>query len=97
MSRKIIGKYKLEVTDAQTIIMPRGARVLSAQTQFGGPKIWALIDADEPMCERRVFIIGTGHPITPEFKTMAAFVGTFQLQNGSFVGHVFVAPEDPCG
>lgn len=37
---KTIYKYKLYVTDRQTVSMPIGSKILNIQTQKGEPCIW---------------------------------------------------------
>ena len=81
-----IYKYQLEITDRQYVTMPVGAEILSVQTQFDKPTIWALIDKDEELEERHFRIIGTGHNFT-EFEKI--YIGTFQTNEGQFVGHLF--------
>lgn len=83
---KSIWKYKLEITDEQSIEMPKGSKVLSVGVQDGVPVIWAEVDLLSFCTEKRVILIfGTGNPIDG---TSHTFVGTFQLLG--FVGHVFV-------
>lgn len=82
-----IYKYELQVTDTQEILMKKGAKILSVQTQDEKICIWALVDENE-IHERRFFhIYGTGHQINPIHKIK--FVGTCQLHNGGLVFHVF--------
>lgn len=40
---KTIWKYPLQVLDRQTLFMPPGAEILSLQTQFGNPCLWARV------------------------------------------------------
>ena len=61
-----IWKWSLDITDAQTLTMPIGAKVLTAQIQWrSGLQLWALID--DAICqqkEARTFAVyGTGNPI----------------------------------
>jgi hypothetical protein len=65
----------------------RGARTIR---KYGEPQIWALVEPDQPEAEVWFRIAGTGHPITDDIKR---YVGTFQIDRGSLVFHVFeVAP-----
>lgn len=69
------------------IKMPEGARVLSVQVQCGSPCMWALVDDQRPMVDRRFLVVGTGHQIArPE---AWEFVGTFQMMDGLMVWHLF--------
>ncbi len=85
-------KYPIRIADVFSLELPRGAQLLDVQTQRGEPHLWALVDADAVL-ERRWFrLAGTGHDIPEAVKSHA---GSFQLQGGSLVFHVFeiVAPE----
>lgn len=46
---KTIWKFELETTGNQTLKMPIGAEILSVQTQFDKPCLWALV---EPNAEK---------------------------------------------
>jgi hypothetical protein len=68
--------------------MPKGSVILSVQAQNDEPQIWALVPVDEEETQaRRIFILNTGEPI--DVITECVFLGTFQLRNGAYVGHVF--------
>lgn len=79
--------------------MPRGARVLAVQSQMTGssdynttrenPIIWALVDPDAETVGRGFLLAGTGHPIDDNDAASGEYIGTFQLQGGGFVGHLF--------
>ncbi len=63
--------------------MPRGARVIHVDTQPGYHAVmWALVDADNGVEDRRFTIVGTGHPVPS-----GSYVGT--CKDGEFVWHVF--------
>jgi len=83
---KRVFKYPLEV-DTQRIIMPRGAKLLTVQTQGSAPMLWALVDDNAPMEDRAIIIVGTGWEV-PEVQNLE-YVGTFQVSGGLFVFHVF--------
>lgn len=91
-----IWKYPLEITDDQVIRVPRNSKVLSVQVQYGILCMWILVDPTEPKDLERgdlknIRIYGTGHTISSfDIKDMN-FMGTFQLLDGSFVGHVFAS------
>ncbi len=80
-----IWKFPLKVEDRVMIAMPKGAQILCVQVQYGIPCIWAAVEDNGVWEERHFYISGTGHPI--EYDT--SYVGTFQLCDGSFIGHVF--------
>ena len=81
---KAIYKYQLKNISQQIIKMPEGAEILSLQTQFGVPCIWAKVDTDGKTVDRNFVLIGTGHPL-PE--SPITFIGTYQKHE--FVFHVF--------
>lgn len=79
--------WKFELPSGGITKMPANAEVLCVQSQNGNPCLWALVNSDEPMVEMRYFkVYGTGHSI-PE--NPGKYIGTFQLQSGAFVFHVF--------
>lgn len=85
-------KFPLEITDEQTVDMPKGAKMLTAQVQPGGGDwntftlcVWAEVDTMEGRDEERtIYICGTGHSI-PEKATR--YIGT--AQTGPLVWHVY--------
>lgn len=84
---KTIWKYELQITDEQGVEMPFGAEILTVQEQFDKPCIWCLVDCDAKKALRKIRIVGTGHPIEPEFE--GKYVGTFQVYGAGGVFHVF--------
>lgn len=79
-------KYKLKCSGEQWIEMPITAKVLTVQMQNGEPCLWAKVRPDEPQALRRFVTHGTGHQI-PE--TTGKYIGTYQLNNGELIFHVF--------
>lgn len=79
-------KYALDVTDHQTILMPAGAEILCVQMQAGAPCLWAMVNPNNPLEERRFRIVGTGHLIAEPF---LKYVGTVQAGGGMLIWHVF--------
>ncbi len=72
----------------RVIEMPRHARVLTVQVQHGTPYLWVLVNPDAATAPRIFRVFGTGHPV--EFpEDDGDYVGTFQLQGGALVFHVF--------
>jgi hypothetical protein len=82
-----IYKYELEVTDRQKVMMHKKAELLSVGIQHGKVVLWALIDGDNPIIEREIHTVGTGHIVNVPYGTK--YVGTYMLEDGYFVGHVF--------
>lgn len=81
-----IWKYPLEVTNAQVLSMPIGAKILTVQTQGEIPCIWALVAESAPKTDRWIRIHETGHSIEADGEL--SYIGTFQLFNGSLIFHV---------
>lgn len=88
-----IHKYPFALADEFVVRMPRGARLLTVQAQGDTPCLWAMVDPVAPFMARKFALRGTGH--SAEGLSLAPFVGTFQLEGGAFVGHVFDLGEAP--
>ena len=86
-----IWKFPLETTDRQVIRMPVGSRILTVQTQSqsGKPCLWAVVDSDAPLQPRGFEICGTGHPMSINGDEIHEYIGTYQLNDGQLVFHVF--------
>lgn len=86
---KTIWKYKIEAVGIQQILLPIGAEILTVQIQDQLPCIWVMVDPENET-EVRVFeIFGTGHNIyTPPAVTWK-YIGTFQVDQGALVFHLF--------
>ncbi len=67
------------------IEIPKGAEILTLQVQSDQPMIWALVDTEETMVQRKFIIVGTGQPFKDSLLTR--YTGTYQ--QGRFVWHVF--------
>jgi hypothetical protein len=87
VSERTIWKYTLDVLDEQVIRMPRGAQVLTIQAQHNRPQIWALVSPDAALEARTFACFGTGHPF--EGGSSLAYLGTYQIEAGALVFHVF--------
>ncbi|MFA5392497.1 MAG: hypothetical protein WC306_02255 [Candidatus Paceibacterota bacterium] len=83
-----IYKYTIPVLDYFFLKLPLGAKILSVQEQYDRPQIWALVDPQNPTETRNFRLAGTGHPIK-EAKEILNFIGAFQLEKGTFIGHLF--------
>ena len=87
--RREIWKWPLENTDVQVLMMQYGAEILSVQSQYGIPFLWALVYPQAGLSERRIRIYGIGHQVDEAGK----FIGTYQLSGGALVFHVFDCGE----
>lgn len=84
-----IWKFPFSVEDRLEISMPRGAEILDIQVQHGRPCMWALVNPEMAIQVRRFHIFGTGHHIPDELRNKMTYVGTFQIEGGALVFHVF--------
>lgn len=83
-----IYKYPIPIEDRFSLSLPQGARVLCVQTQNNQPQVWVRVDPHALTERRDFFLRGTGHPCGPEIDA-ARYVGTFQLEGGALVFHLF--------
>lgn len=82
-----IWKYSLKATDYNEILLPTGAEILCVQMQNGEPCMWAMVNSEETKKELHIIeTFGTGHSIDHNPRK---YIGTYQLQNGYLVFHVF--------
>lgn len=89
---KTIGKFPLRVDDYQTVALPVGSQILTAQVQGDAVCLWAIVDTSTVskfVCP--VWIHGTGQPVG-DAATKGRYLATVQLYAGSLVFHVFVGP-----
>lgn len=84
---KIIYKYPLQVQDKQTIKLPSGYKILTVQVQDGIPCLWAMVDTSIDCVEVNIITHGTGNGIFGNEELR--YIGTYQLNNGVLVFHVF--------
>jgi hypothetical protein len=79
-------KYGIPLEDYFDLELPKNAQILTVQVQYEEPYIWALVNNELSTEKRKFRLAGTGHPIRDkELK----YIGSFQLENGRFVGHLF--------
>lgn len=81
-------KYPVPVEDRFSLDLPQGARILTVQEQNSKPQIWAIVNPENPTEIRNFRLAGAGHPIEENEKNLS-YIGTFQLYNGNFIGHLF--------
>lgn len=84
---KTIWKHYLSAKTVQTIQMPAGAQILTAQVQRDEICLWAMVDEVYQEYEaRKIEVLGTG--ISAE-EIKRTHIGTVQMNNGDLVFHVF--------
>ena len=81
---KSIFKYPLEITDVVDIEMPVGSIVCHVNTQRGKAFIWAEVDTNKPVEQRRFYVYGTGNPMIERHQI---YLGTFF--QSAFVWHLY--------
>lgn len=85
---KSIYKYKFQIADEFSIIMPPDAEILTCQFQGRDPVMWAVVELHVRGIQKRNFkIIGTGW----EDENIDAKKYIATLQQGPLVWHVFEA------
>ncbi len=84
---KTIYKYPIEIDDEVIVQIPEGGKILAVQEQHGIVCLWALVDTLDPLTERKFYVRGTGHSCAGLEETK--YVGTFQLNGGALVFHLF--------
>ena len=91
MDELAVWKFTLLKIDHQIICVPPPAEILTVATQHDEPQIWFLVDPNKPPTQDvEIFTVGTGHH-TP--KASWTYIGSYQLNDGYFVGHVFYAKK----
>lgn len=82
-----IHKYDLALSEVQFIPLPLNAKILCVQMQKTKPRLWVVLDPDQPTLMRLILTLGTGQKADQAVGT--AYIGTYQLQGGDLVFHVF--------
>src|SRR5437667_5965143 len=92
---RAVYKYTFVIADYFTITMPKGAQILHVETQQqiaqGGYRdqacLWALVQPTAKTEVRGFLLVGTGHAINS--KDHLKYIGTFMLEGGALVYHLF--------
>jgi hypothetical protein len=88
-----IFKYPIPVEDHFTLELPKDAKILTVQTQRGTPQLWAMVDSETEKEVRYFRLSGTGHPLGEDYLRIINYIGTFQIENGALVFHLFEIKE----
>jgi len=84
---KTVWKFALGTADnRQTFAIPQDGKILWVAVQSETPCIWVEVDPEAPKCNRQFAVYGTGHRMPA---VSQQYVGSFMLENGSFVLHVY--------
>lgn len=81
-----IWKYELPTHPSEPLRLPANAKFLSVQEQNNRPVMWFAIETKEPTDDRYFLLAVTGGYLPTNYKS---YLGTFQLNHGTFVGHLF--------
>lgn len=82
-----IWKYELQISESFRLELPKGANILCVQSQNGNPCLWAEVNNSEKDKEVKLLeTFGTGHIFDSKPRK---YLGTYQLQNGRLVFHVY--------
>lgn len=87
-----IFKYELETSRIQEVIMPAFSKILCVKNQNNIPCLWAMIDTDFQLVKRKITTFLTGSDIEFDNQRLK-YIGTYLINNGSFVGHVYEEKE----
>lgn len=82
-------KYQIPSSANFSLELPRGAEILHVAMQHDSPCFWARVDPARPTELRTFMLVGTGHPINPVAGFKAVHHGSFFMQGGVFVFHLF--------
>lgn len=83
--KQVIWKYELK----ETLSMPSGSKIMCVQTQNNIPCLWVICNPDSPEVSRNFLVLGTGHVIIEPITIREYYIGTYQINGGEFVFHVF--------
>ena len=86
-----IWKFPIEIKKRQTITMPAGAQILSAQMQGQMLCLWALVNPAAPGKDREIEVLGTGNLLSDENRR---YISTAQMDGGAMMWHVFEIKAD---
>jgi len=84
-----IFKYPIPIEDHFTLELPKDARILTVQIQRETAQLWALVDSETEKETRYFRLSGTGHPLGEDYLRITNYIGTFQMENGALVFHLF--------
>jgi hypothetical protein len=87
MIRKIFKWWLKPGAGTQEHVMPSGAEYLTVQVQGGTPCVWSLIDPSAPFVKITFDVFATGQSVD---NTNRTYLGTYQLDDGELIYHVFV-------
>lgn len=81
-----IWKHQLKSRYKETVEMPKGAKILCIEWQYGKATLWMLVDPAEPLEERTIVSKETGAPFKSENHK---YISTLLSRDGTYVLHFF--------
>lgn len=89
--KKRIFKFKLQFEEKTELQLPKDCEILTVQLdqKDNVPYLWVLLNLENEK-ESRIFeLFTTGQAIYYDMGIERKYIGTYQYQNGAFIGHVF--------
>ena len=84
-----VWKYKIPMKDSFSIEMPDNHSTLTVQLQNNEPYIWVLVETSDTLIKAEFRLAGTGHAIEYPENDGLNYIGSFQMENGRFIFHLF--------
>ena len=84
-----IYKYDLDLGPLNVVEMPKNARILKIGMQYDQLKLWAIVNKEEPIIERRFCFFGTGMQLCENTLNNLIYIATLQENGGVYIWHVF--------
>lgn len=90
-----IWKYRLEITDDQTLYMPVSAKFLTVQFQGLELCLWAEVPSNTDVQHKNwhIYVVGTGNPMPDPSDPLLGLKHIGTVQQAPFVWHVYC--EEP--
>lgn len=85
-----VWKFPVHLADSFEVEMPHGSKFLHLDVQRDNPAMWFLVNPHSPPVSRVFHLVGTGD--ASEGLDQCTHLGSFLLDNGTFVFHLFEAP-----
>ena len=82
---KTIWKFEIELRDDVVVAVPRGAEILSVQSQGGVVRAWYLVDPAQPKVVHHLKIKGAGQ----DCDDLDGYSHLDTVQQGAYAWHVF--------
>lgn len=83
-------QYRLRIIDKESILMPKGAKILSVKMVQGKPCVFVLADIKQEEKEERIFrLYDTNRAFDSGSIKNDGYIGTISLDDGELNYHVF--------